>query len=137
MPQFKLGALTPIFKLGKQPTNPDHTQRITVCSMIGKVAEKVVTVRARKVLDLKQYRVQFGFTEGCSPSTCALVLTEAMAEAPDRDGILYVMFMDIKKAFDTVCHNSMLISLYDQGVDRSMLNIFRDMYLNIRSQVKL
>ena len=68
--------------------------------MIGKVVEKEVTVRTMKVPDAKQHQLQFGFMEGCFSSTCTLDLTEPIAQ--DKNETLYVTFMDVKEAFDTV-----------------------------------
>ena len=45
--------------------------------------------------------------------------------------------MDAKKAFDTVCHSSMLVTLYQHGVDGNLWNVIKDMYTDIKSQVKL
>lgn len=133
----KIGAVTAVPKPGKVATNPDNHRRITVGSICGKVAEKEVTKRSRNILNPKQSKLQFGFTEGCSPSTCALVLTEAMSEAMDKGEMLYITFMDIKKAFDTVWHSSMLTAINDHGINGTLWNIFRDMYTDIKSQVKL
>jgi hypothetical protein len=137
VPQFKHGIITPVLKPGKTPTNPDSYRRITVGSQIGKVVEKELTRRLRDILDTCQNPLQFGFTEGCSPSTCALIVTEAIGEALDNGENLYITYMDVRKAFDTVCHSSMLLSMYDQGVGGTLWKTFRDMYNNITAQVKL
>ena len=56
-----------------------------MCSIIhiGKVVEKEIADRSGEICNPNQSPVQFGFTEGCLPSTFALVLTEAIAEAKD------------------------------------------------------
>ena len=137
VPQFKLGVLTPIPKPGKQATNPDNHRRITVCSILGKIVEKEVTKRSMKILDPKQSKLQFGFSKNCSPSMCALILTEAIAEAQDKEETLYVTYMDVKKAFDTVWHSAMLIEMFNQGIKGTLWNILNDMYSGIKSQVKV
>ena len=73
MPQFKIGALTPVPKAGKKTTNPDNNRRITVCSIVGKVPDREVVIRSNKVLNPAQSDQQFGFTKGCSPSNCTLL----------------------------------------------------------------
>ena len=136
VPDCKLGVLTPVPKPGKDPKDPDGYRRITVCSIVGKVIEKELTKRLRTILDPQQSEQQFGFTAGRSPSNCALVLTEIISEALDLNQTLYITYLDVKKAFDTVWHSSMLIHLYHQGVKGTLWNIFRDMYTDIRSRVK-
>ena len=134
---FKIGAITPVPKPGKVATNPDNHRRITVCSIIGKVVEKELDDRAKIILRPKQSKQQFGFTEECSPSNCALIITESIAEAQDKDETLYIVYMDVKKAFDTVCHDHMLVSLYNQGIKGTLWSIYRDMYSDIQSQVRI
>jgi hypothetical protein len=137
VPHFKNGVITPVLKPNKPATNPDSYRRITVCSLIGKAIEKEVTKRLKHILDPCKSKLQFGFSEGCSPVTCALVVTESIAEALDNDEALYITYMDVRKAFDTVWHGSMLLSLQEQGVEGTLWRTMRDMYTNITSQVKL
>jgi hypothetical protein len=137
LPQYKLGVLTPVPKSGKDPANPDSYRRITVCSILGKVLEKELAKRLREVVDPKQSDQQFGFTKGRSPTTCAFVITEAIAEAMDKGETLFLTFLDAKKAFDTVSHIPMLLSLQQHNVTGNLWKLMSNMYNGIRSQVKL
>jgi hypothetical protein len=136
-PQYKLGALTPVPKGKKDLSVPDNYRRITVCSILGKVVEKEIAKRLKEVVDPNQSNQQHGFTAGRSPSTCALIITEATAESMDRNETLYITFLDAKKAFDTVCHIPMLLALHQHDVSGSLWNVLNDMYQGIQSQVKL
>ena len=49
----------------------------------------------------------------------------------------FITYMEVKKALDTVWYNAILVLIYDQGIKGNLLNIYRDMYSDIRSQVKL
>ena len=135
--QFKTGVITPVHKKGKPLRNPDSYRRITVNSIIGKVLEKELLARTKAILNPQQQSLQFGFTEKCSSTHCALMLTEAVAEVQDTGESLYITFMDAKKAFDVVWHESMLVSLHNSQVTGAMWNIYDNMYTNLISQVKL
>jgi len=100
------------------------------------VVEKEIAHRTKQILREQQSQSQYGFTEGRSPSMCALALTEAIAEAADQKAPLYVTFLDVKKAFDTVSHDDMMLSLYQQGVRGTLWNVYKDMYTDIRAQIK-
>ena len=41
---------------------------------------------------------------------------------------LYVIFMDLRKAFDTVCRYLMLRKLYSLGVTGKMFRVIKDLY---------
>jgi len=137
LPQYKLGVLTPVPKKGKDLSVPDSYRRITICSILGKVVEKEIAKQLREVVDPKQSSQQYGFTMGRSPTTCAFIITEAIAEARNKDETLYLAFLDVKKAFDTVSHIPMLLSLQQHMVTGNLWNILNDMYKGVRSQVKL
>ena len=134
---FKVGKIVPVHKKGKPALDPNSYRRITVSSIVGKIVEKEITQRSRPTLMRKQEELQFGFTENCSPSNCALVLTEAMTEAKENGQELYITFMDAKKAFDVVWHESSLLNLHKEGIEGSLWGIFVDMYRSITSKVCL
>ena len=50
---------------------------------------------------------------------------------------LYCVFVDFKKAFDSVYRNALWLKLYKQGIQGKLLRIVRDMYLKVKSCIKL
>ena len=134
--QFKTGILTPILKKGKNHKEPNSYRRITISSLVGKVLEKHMLKITSKKLSKTQSHMQFGFTEKCSPTLAAVLLTEVLAEAEDHSSPLLVTFMDSSKAFDVVDHRSMLNALHEQGVTGNLWNLFNSMYDEITSSVK-
>ena len=135
--QFKIGALAPVHKKGKPIKNPDNYRRITIAATLGKVVEKEMMCRTKARSKPKQDPLQYGFTEDCSPSVCALMITEAIAEAKDMDKPLYITFLDSSKAFDMVDHTALLNSLHDIGIDPHLWQLYHDMYTSVTSKVRL
>ena len=58
---------------------------------------------------------------------------EAIAEVKDSKQLLFLQYLDAKKAFDVVRHTGLLCSLYQQGV---ALSCPATLYTNISSSVK-
>lgn len=135
--QFKIGAIVPALKKGKPPKNPDSYRRITIASNIGKIVEKEIMTRTKPLTNAVQDPLQYGFTEGSSPSLCALVLSEAIAEAKDRKTPLFLSFLDSSKAFDMVDHTCLLNALYDSGVREHLWYLYQDMYTQVTAKVRL
>ena len=133
--QLRPGLITPILKKGKDGRNPDSYRRITVSPILGKFLEKEMLRRTRQ--SIKHEPLQFGFTEGCSSTTCAFIITEAVAEAMDLGHPLYISFLDAKKAFDLVSHTNMLGSLFNEGLEAPLWRMYADIYSHITSKVKL
>lgn len=123
--QCRIGKVVPVLKKGKPAHDPNSHRRITINSMIGKIIEKEVVSRAKPILKEQQHKLQFGFTEKCSPSNCALIISEAIAEAKDLNRPLYITMMDAKKAFDVVWHESVLTSLHEQGIQGPLWKIYK------------
>ena len=115
--------------------NPDSYHWITVASNLGKLVEKEMMNRSEPATKAQQDPVQFGFTAGCSPSTRALLITEAIAEAKDNSSQLYITLLDSNKAFDMVDHTALLTALYYLGIEPNLWHLYIDMYTDIASRV--
>ena len=120
--QFRIGKVVPALKKKKTADDPNSHRRITINSIIGKVTEKEIVSRTKAIMQEKQHKLQFGFTENCSPSNCALIITEAMAEAKDTGKQLFVTLMDARKAFDVVWQESALTSMHEQDITGPIWN---------------
>jgi hypothetical protein len=66
----------------------------------------------------------------------AVMMTEAIVYSKTQGKELYIAFLDTKKAFDVVWHNSLLRKLYTLGIDGNLWLIAREMYTEMKSQVK-
>lgn len=135
--QCKLGKVVPVHKKGKPVDDPNGHRRITINSIVGKVIEKEMVARTKHTIKEHQHKLQFGFTEGCSPSNCALIITEAIAEAKDAGSPLFITMMDARKAFDVVWQESVLVALNEQGITGPLWKLYANFYDTVTSRICL
>ena len=87
--------------------------------------------------DIQQSGLQFGFTEGRSPTMASLILTEAISEAKATRTPLYVASLDAKKAFDVVDHDRLRIKLFNTGINRRIWDIIDDLYVGGQEVIRI
>ena len=73
---------------------------------------------------------QFGFREGRSTTAAALNLTDHILDAFDESKFTIGIFLDLKKAFETVDHNILIHKLHHLGISNNNLNFFKDYLCN-------
>ena len=79
------------------------------------------------------YAHQYGFRRGHSTSHAIISLVEKVSHSLDTGKIVVGVFLDLKKAFDTVDHQILLDKLYAHGIRNNMYEWFKS-YLANRSQ---
>ena len=107
---------------------------ISLLSMFDKIIEKIIHTRLYTFLEThnKLYEKQFGFRKNNSTIFALMQITEKNKESIDKGKFGCGIFIDLRKAFDTVNHDILLLKLEHYGI-RDMLNWFKS-YLSNRKQ---
>ena len=79
------------------------------------------------------YKYQFGFRQRHSTQQAFITLVEKITSSLDDGDLVIGVFLDFKKAFDTVGHRILLRKLYAYGIRGNILKWFES-YLTDRSQ---
>ena len=132
---MKLAKVTPIYKSGSK-TDCGNYRPISVISAVAKILEKIIH---DQLFDfLKQNSIlanqQSGFRPLHSTETTLLHSVNQCLVNMDKGLINGFLFLDLKKAFDTVDHNILISKLEKYGIRGTALHLFR-CYLSERKQI--
>ena len=105
-------------------------------SIFNRIFEKLVYKRLKSFLEVNDvfYKSQYGFREKHSTQHAILDIVNKIQGNMDKGMYSCGIFVDLKKAFDTVNHTLLLEKLYHYGV-RGVVNDWFSSYLDGRPQV--
>ena len=132
--EWALARVSPIFKAGLK-TELGNYRPISVLSAVSKVFEKIIYKQISKYFDDNELftKYQSGFRKGYSTSTALLSVTNEWLCNIDKGLINGVLFLDLKKAFDTVNHDILIEKLKLYGFQKQSLS-WCESYLKDRKQ---
>lgn len=130
-----MAAITPIFKSGNK-TDASNYRPISILPIVSKVAEKWVNKQLIKHLNLGDtplHPMQFGFRTHHSTETAICTFLETVKSMLDCNALVGAVFLDLKKAFDSVNHQVLLSRLTRFNFSEHAMHWFAS-YLSERKQ---
>ena len=129
--KLKTSKTIPIFKAGDH-TCCDNYRPISLLSSISKILEKVVATNLVNHLKLNNllFDNQFGFLRGRSTIHNITNLTSKISQDLNEKKFVIGVFLDLKKAFDTVSHEIFLQKFKKFSISGTPLKWFTS-YLSI------
>ena len=125
--------VSPIFKKGKK-SDPGNYRSVSLTSVPCKIMEAMIKTELTKYLETTGIMsdCQHGFTKGRSCLTNLLETFEAWTRILEGGHGADVVFLDFRKAFDSVSHRKLIMKLQAYGIDEKMINWIEN-YLTGRS----
>ena len=131
---FKVARVVPIFKAGAQD-DLTNFRPISTLSIFNKIFEKLLHNRLKDFIDSNNILSlhQFGFRSGTSTTFATLEFLDYVVSAFNKKQFCISLFLDLKKAFDTVDKELLLNKLNHYGIEGNF-NKLIDSYLSNRKQ---
>ena len=131
---WKLARVTPIFKSGSE-SEANNYRPISVISVFSRILERIVHDQVSEYLKVNKVLTmsQSAFQKLCSTITSLIDSTDYWYENIDHKQRNLAIFLDLKKAFDTVDHKILLEKLRKYGI-RELSGDWFESYLKNRRQ---
>ena len=131
---WKIAKVIPVFKKGDRSDEDDY-RPISLLSCFEKVLERLMCKRMLDFLKKHNilYKLQFGFRENHSTSLALIEALNEIYSKLDEGKFVLGVFLDLKKAFDTIDHKILLSKLEHYGFRGVASNWFCS-YLSNRKQ---
>ena len=134
---WKIATVIPLPKI-ENPRSPSELRPISLLPIIGKIMEKIIHDQLKSYLEQNNLLAhqQHGFRKNHSTqSACAKFVDDIMLHL-DRGERPIAVFLDIKKAFDTINHQILINKLKLLKIGKNSLDLLGN-YLENRKQCVL
>jgi len=136
--EWKKARISAIYKKGSKAQASNY-RPVSLTSIACKIMEKVIRKHITEHLDRNNLftEKQFGFMAGRSTSLQLINVLEEWTEAIDSGKTIDCLYMDYKKAFDTVPHKRLLKKLEAYGLGKNIIEWLQDYLSERRQQVSV
>jgi len=132
---LKISRLYPVHKCGTLSSLSNY-RPISLLPIFNKIIEKILTTQLTDYFEQNHliYENQFGFRKGRSTDMAVLNVQQLIANTMDRGKKGMAIFLDLKRAFDTVSHTRLIAKLNAYGLGEMSISLLKS-YLADRRQI--
>lgn len=132
---LKIAKVSAIYKAGNK-IDPNNYRPISVLPVISKIFEKILYNQLETYLNEIDFlnKKQYGFRKSSNTLSATIDLVTNLKNKIDKKQISLGVFIDLKKAFDTISHDLLLEKLHSIGIKGKAHSMLKS-YLTNRFQV--
>ena len=139
--EWSKNIICPIHKSGNL-SNPENFRGISLINSVSKIFTNILTIRLQKCAENNNVidESQAGFRRHYSTIDNIISLQTLIQKYLCRTRVrFYCLFVDFRRAFDSIPHNKIWDSLQRKGLNENckFLRIFQSMYSQLKSCVKI
>ena len=146
--QFKESIIRPFLKPGKNPRKRENYRPVSLLNVFMKLYEQIIKERLVKVLEKISFFSDFqaGYRKYRSTVDHILVIQEMFyhyrysklgPKGATGKQPLYLVFLDLKKAFDSVPRFLLIQKLRHIGLPEKFVNVIDDLYTKNKARVRI
>ena len=134
---MKKSVIIPIHK-NNNKNNIENYRPISIIAQFSKIIEKIIKKRIDNFIEKNNIisSNQYGFKKKSNTLHAIYALTNNITNSNDKHDKIAAVFVDIKKAFDTIDHKILFIKLYKYGIRGQTLNLIKSYLYNRKQSVR-
>jgi hypothetical protein len=134
--EWKTCTIVPLFKKGDVEVC-DNYRGISLLSIPSKVVAKILYRRIEAVVESKLNEAQCGFRKGRGCVDQIYNLKECLSMSRQKGKEVYMCFIDLRKAYDSVNRDLLWKAMREYGVSEKIVKILNSLYDNTRAKVRV
>ena len=135
--QFKDASIIHLYKQKGNKRVCDNHRGISLLAVAGKILARVILNRINDHLaELVLPETQCGFRSGRGTVDMIFCLRQLQEKAKEQNKDLYIVFVDLTKAFDSVCRSALWTVLKKLGIPENMLKVIVSLHEGMKAFVK-
>ena len=134
--EWRMSTIVPLLKKGDVEVC-DNYRGISLLSIPSKVLAKVLYRRIEEKVEPQLHEAQCGFRKGRGCVDQIFNLRECMSASRQKGKPLYVCFIDLRKAYDSVNRELLWQAMKTYGISGKIVRIVTSLYENTRAKVRV
>jgi hypothetical protein len=138
--EWKTSIIQALYKgAGKDPSDPSSYRTLMIAPSLARIFSALLHRRLLAFCDHLLVDEQYGFRPGRAVEDATYIVHRCIREvnkSRKRKRPLYLIFVDFKKAFDTVLIPSLLLTLQGLGIPESTITLIQEMYTGLKATTR-
>jgi len=135
LPKTLRDGVTVLIPKKSEADKPEDFRPITMGSTVGRLFHKLLAARLSNVLPLSIRQKAFRRGDGIAEN--AWLLRALVRDHTSQLKALNLTFIDVKKAFDSVSHDSIILAVRRLGVPECFLQYIGSLYANVQTRIRV